>query len=554
MIQAELCTICGQQLHGGDLRGFCPTCLLKAALDPQTTATAGSDALRDSETYPPDRVDSVSSVPVGIDELRRLAGFPPDRWSAADGGGNGAGQDTGMTGSFTGADHAHPARFGFADYPSIPGYEIRGILGEGGMGVVYEALQSRANRIIALKMIRGDAHVRPEQLQRFRAEAQAVARLRHPNVVQIFEVGEVEGLPYFSLELLAGGTLKARLAEAPLPPRPAAELLVVLAGAVHAAHQAGIVHRDLKPANILFDLDDTPKIADFGLAKRLEVEDGQTITGQVMGTPSYMAPEQASGKNREVGPSADVYALGAILYEVLTGRPPFKGTSTSETLLMVLTQDPLPPSRLQPRLPRDLETICLKCLHKEPQKRYASAQTLADDLERFLERRPIKARPTPMPERAAKWVRRRPVAAGFIGLGIASFLGLTTGWAFYEHRQRIAEATQIRHERGLEDVGVRIVNQAREAASVYDLSQFELQLSTFRERINPEARLDGLKAMVKAELARIVTRLNDERSERGATWPTARPVPGTSISASCRARPSSWPPDSALRGTIESRG
>ncbi len=373
MIQAELCVVCGRQLPGGDLRGFCPTCLLKAALDPSTTTAEGSVALGDSETDPPDRADPVSSVPIGIEELRRPDGFQPDCRGAADGGGNGAGQDAGTTASFTGADHAHPARFGFADFPSIPGYEIRGILGEGGMGVVYEALQSRANRLIALKMIRGDAHVRPEQLQRFRAEAQAVARLRHPNVVQIFEVGEAEGHPYFSLELLAGGTLKARLAEAPLPPRPAAELTMVLAGAIHAAHQAGIVHRDLKPANILFDCDDTPKIADFGLAKRLEIEDGQTITGQVMGTPSYMAPEQASGKNREVGPSADVYALGAILYEVLTGRPPFKGTSTSETLLMVISEDPVPPSRLQPRLPRDLETICLKCLAKEPARRYETA-------------------------------------------------------------------------------------------------------------------------------------------------------------------------------------
>jgi tetratricopeptide (TPR) repeat protein len=256
-----------------------------------------------------------------------------------------------------------------------------------------------------------------------------VARLRHPNIVQIYQIGEADGLPYVVFEYLEGGTLARRLAGTPQPAREAAALLVTLAGAAEAAHRAGIVHRDLKPSNVLFDVDGLPKIADFGLAKRLEVEEGDTRTGQVIGTPSYMAPEQAQGRVRDVGPATDVYALGAILYEMLTGRPPLKGTTSAETLMLVQNEDPVPPSRLRPGFPRDLETICLKCLSKEPSKRYASASALADDLKQFLDGKPIRARRTPAWERGAKWARRHPAAsalgsaalvaaAAVIGLGL----------------------------------------------------------------------------------------------------------------------------------------
>src|SRR5262249_45525567 len=273
------------------------------------------------------------------------------------------------------------------------------------MGVVYEALQCRANRVVALKTIRGDADLQPEQLERFRVEVQAAARLRHPNIVKVYEVGEVGGRPYFSLELLPGGSLHERLAAAPMAPRPAAELLAALARAVDAAHSAGIVHRDLKPANVLFDAEGTPYVTDFGLAKRLGAEDSQTVTGQVMGTPSYMAPEQASGNIREVGPAADIYALGAILYEMLTARPPFKGATPAGTVRWVTPRAPPSPSRLQPRVPRDLETVCLKCLRKEPGRRYATAGELADDLQRFLDGQPVRARRTPAWECGVKWAR-----------------------------------------------------------------------------------------------------------------------------------------------------
>ena len=262
------------------------------------------------------------------------------------------------------------------------------------MGVVYKAHQQRLSRFVALKMIRAGSLAKPEDLARFRIEAEAVAKQRHPNIIQIFDIGEVGGLPFVALELLEGGSLDAFLGGTPQPGEASARLSATLARAIHAAHQAGIIHRDLKPSNVMFATDGTPKITDFGLAKRLE-EEGYTETGQVLGSPSYIPPEQAQGRAKEVGPTADVYALGAILYEMLTGRPPFKGTTPVETVMQVLNEDPVPPSHLQSQVPRDLETICLKCLAKEPHKRYPSALALADDLDRYLADQPIQARRTP---------------------------------------------------------------------------------------------------------------------------------------------------------------
>jgi serine/threonine-protein kinase len=269
---------------------------------------------------------------------------------------------------------------------------LLGELGRGSMGVVYRARQLSLNRLVALKVILAGAHATAEERARFRREAAAVARLQHGHIVQVFEVGEHQGLPFFSLELCPGGGLDGKLNGTPLPPAEAAALVETLARAAHAAHQKGVVHRDLKPANVLLAEDGTPKIADFGLARKLD-EAGQTRTGAVLGTPSYMAPEQARGKGHEAGPAVDTYALGAVLYECLTGRPPFRAATTAETLLQVISDDPVPPSRLAPATPRDLETVCLKCLHKEPSRRYASALDLAEDLRRFLAGEPVRARP-----------------------------------------------------------------------------------------------------------------------------------------------------------------
>jgi serine/threonine protein kinase len=290
-------------------------------------------------------------------------------------------------------------------WPTIPGYQILGELAHGGMGIVYRAIQVNLQRPVALKTLRSLAQAAPQERARFRVEAQAVARLHHPHIVQIHEFGEHGDLPYFSMELLEGGNLAARLGAGPLPPAEAARLVETLARAVHYAHERHIVHRDLKPANVLLAADGQPRITDFGLAKRLDGDDGQTRTGQVMGTASYMAPEQAEGR-KDVGPATDVYALGAILYEALTGRPPFRGETRELTIVMVLIDEPVPPARLRPDLPADLEAACLKCLEKDPRRRYASALDLAEELRRFQAGEPLSVRPPTEWERQARWARR----------------------------------------------------------------------------------------------------------------------------------------------------
>jgi eukaryotic-like serine/threonine-protein kinase len=305
---------------------------------------------------------------------------------------------------------SHPA-----ELPQVPGYRVEAVLGRGGMGVVYRAWHLRLNRAVALKMLLAGPCALPVELERFLREAQAVAGLRHPNVVQVYDVGDVEGRPFFTMELVEGGSLAERVQGVPQPARQAAALVATLAEAVHAAHQGGIVHRDLKPGNVLLTADGTPKVTDFGLARRLEGGNGGlTLSGLPLGTPSYMAPEQARGKKGAIGPATDIYALGAILYELLTGRPPFRAETATATLLQVVADEPVPPARLNPQVPRDLTTICLKCLHKEPPKRYASAAALAEDLHRFLRGETIAARPAGWLERLARWTRRRPAAAALL--------------------------------------------------------------------------------------------------------------------------------------------
>ena len=306
----------------------------------------------------------------------------------------------------------------------VPGYEILEEVGRGGMGVVYKARQLGLNRVVALKMILGGAHAGSEHRARFHIEAEAVAGLAHPNIVQIHEVGEHETHTYLSLEFLEGGSLAERLNGTPMAADEAARLVETLARAMEHAHRRNIVHRDLKPANILFTADGVAKVTDFGLAKRLALKGVTLGSGAVLGTPSYMAPEQASGRSQEIGPASDVYALGAILYELLTGRPPFKAETPMETLNQVQSQEPVSPSRLQPRVPRDLTTICLKCLAKDPRKRYASAEALAEDLRRFQDGRPIIARPVGRMEKMWRWCRRNPALAGLTGSVAASLLAV----------------------------------------------------------------------------------------------------------------------------------
>jgi serine/threonine protein kinase len=356
---------------------------------------------------------------------------------------------------------------------AVPGYEILGELGRGGMGLVYKARQLRLNRTVALKVLLAGAHAGAEALTRFRTEAQAAARLQHPHIVPIHEVGEHDGQPYLVLECVDGGSLKQHLDGTPQPARPAARFVELLARAVHHAHQEGVIHRDLKPANILLDPEGQPRVTDFGLAKQWDTTgdapaNGPTQSGAIVGTPSYMAPEQAAGRTSEVGPAVDVYALGAIFYELLTGRPPFKGETALETLHQVLHNEPVGPRNLQPKVPRDLQTICLKCLHKSPPKRYATALDLAADLRRFAEGQPIQARPTGTWERALKWVKRHPMAAALAAVSTLATLVLLAGglWS----NQALRQAAE--RERGKAEEAEK---QRRHAATQQTLAAAHLQ-------------------------------------------------------------------------------
>jgi ABC-type amino acid transport substrate-binding protein len=292
------------------------------------------------------------------------------------------------------------------------------------MAVVFKARQLSLNRVVAVKMILAGAHASPLELVRFRREAEAAAQLQHPNIVQIYEVGDQDGFPYFSLEFVDGGSLAQRLQGVPQPARWAAQVTETLARAVEVAHQHGVVHRDLKPGNVLLTSEGVVKITDFGLAKRLDGHTDQTLSGTILGTPSYMAPEQASGKTKEVGPPADVYALGAILYGLLTGQPPFRMETVLDTLVQVLEREPNRPRSLNPDVPKDLETICLKAMAKEPRQRYASARALADDLGRFLNDLTIQARPVTRLERSWRWCRRNPGVAGFSAVAAALVIAI----------------------------------------------------------------------------------------------------------------------------------
>jgi hypothetical protein len=356
----------------------------------------------------------------------------------------------------------------------LAGYEVLGELGRGGMGIVYKARQRGLDRLVALKMILHADHAGAEDRARFAREAKALAGLRHEGIVHVYEVGEHEGKPFFSLEYVEGGSLDKRLAGTPLPPKEAARLVQQLAEAMQAAHEAGIVHRDLKPANVLLaegqasgqtlqgrppacPLDGCiPKITDFGLAKKQD-EGGLSVSGAVLGTPSYMAPEQAACKVHAVDARTDVYALGAILYECLTGRPPFKGATVPETLVQVMSEEPVAVRALQPSVPRDLETVCLKCLQKEPARRYGSAQNLADDLARFLRGEPVRARPAGRLERG--WCRRNPLVAG---LGAAAVLALIAGTIVSMHFAFQADA-RAHDARGYADEADRNAVEADEA-------------------------------------------------------------------------------------------
>jgi WD40 repeat protein/serine/threonine protein kinase len=368
------------------------------------------------------------------------------------------------------------------------------------MGVVYRARQKSLNRIVALKMIVGGPLASAAAIQRFHAEAQTVANLQHPNIVAIHEVGEHEGQPFFSMDYVQGQNLAGLLREGPLPARRAAGYVKVIAEAVEYAHRRGILHRDLKPSNVLIDPFDQPRITDFGLAKHLESDSSLatdhsslTLTGQVLGSPNFMAPEQAQGRQREVGPASDVYSMGAMLYHLVTGRPPFQAVTLTEVLQQVLTTEPAAPRLLNPSVPRDLETISLKCLEKEVQRRYPTAQDLAEDLGRFLHDQPIRARPVSVAGKAWKWCRRQPVRAGLIGaLALVFVFGLTgvlSQWRRAKAGELIARqnayAADLKEvQRALEDSDL---GRARELLNRHR-PQRQSQISNLKSQIEPDLR------------------------------------------------------------------
>jgi tRNA A-37 threonylcarbamoyl transferase component Bud32 len=354
MAATRCCPQCGKPLSSDAPQGLCPECLLKAALP-------GQSALEPSATGPRDPPPATAIAPEAGVRVRY-----------------------------------------FGDY------ELLEEIARGGMGVVWKARQMSLNRDVALKMIRAGALASPEEVRRFLREAEAAANLQHPNIVAIHEVGEHGGQHYFSMDYVAGRDLGALVKQGPLSARAAARYVMIIAEAIHFAHQRGTLHRDLKPQNVLIDAADQPRITDFGLAKIMKDDSRLTQSGVVMGSPSYMPPEQAAGRYGDIGPAGDVYSLGAMLYELLTGRPPFRAATVLATLRDVMGAEPVPPRRLKADVPLDLETICLKCLEKAPSARYPTARALAEELGRFLKGEPILARPASAVRKAVSWARRHP--------------------------------------------------------------------------------------------------------------------------------------------------
>lgn len=382
---------------------------------------------------------------------------------------------------------------GGKNFPNVPGYDILGELGRGGMGVVYRAKQRGLGRMVALKMILGGGNLNPEDVARFELEAKAVGSMTHPNIVQVYEVSEFNGLPYFSLEFVDGGPLDSKLKSEPQPAEWCAQMMLQLSRGMAYAHSKQIIHRDLKPANVLVTKDGIGKIADFGLAKKMDADDGKTRAGSIMGTPSYMPPEQASGDTADIGPLADIYSLGAMFYEFLTGRPPFRGTTLLQTLEDVRNKEPIAPNVLVQSVPIDLQTICLKCLEKDKSKRYTTADELADDIDRYIKGEPILARPVGMYTKALKWAKRNQAKAALIAVSsvaaVTIFLGSIA--LMFMAKKELAREQAI----ALELDGIRKETSPAliSAKNLFDEKKFEQAKDILSTIVAKTAQKDALK-------------------------------------------------------------
>jgi WD40 repeat protein len=432
------------------------------ALHSELQQAAGLAGIADAPTIAPGTAPTLSEPGEPSPSIHDAATLPPREAATVDLGSSAPAS----------SDAETPSRVRY-----FGDYEIIREIARGGMGVVFEARQVSLNRKVALKMILAGQLANDTDVKRFHSEAEAAANLDHPGIVPIFEVGQHEGQHYFSMGFVEGQSLAHRLVDGPLPVREAAELTRIASEAIEYAHQRGVIHRDLKPANILIDQKGNPRITDFGLAKRTQTDSGLTGSGQIMGTPSYMPPEQAGGKRGEVGPAADVYALGATFYALLTGRPPFQAATAMDTVLQVISDEPVSPRRLNPAVELDVETICLKCLEKGPVKRYASAAALAEELARFLDGKPILARPVGHAERAWRWCRRNPVVAGLAGgMALALMLGTVVATYFAVRAEQAAHRT--REEKQVSDRRLYIaeMNLAQRAWREGNLDLFQIRL------------------------------------------------------------------------------
>ncbi len=456
MAESQRCPNCGRHMPTDAPQGLCPACLLAGVLDPPGVGGSRWGESRPTASLPGGSTTTVdlasalaydTTLPDDSPQPRPETG--PGSTAACDPGDEPGGGE----GPIARSDRIR----------SFGDYEIQGELGGGSMGIVYQARQISLNRYVALKMLKLGALAGDEALRRFENEAKVVARLDHPHIVPIYEVGNQDGNRYFSMKLVPGSSLDRRLSAYANDPAAAAKLMVTIAEAVHHAHQRGILHRDLKPSNILLDERGRPHVSDFGLAKRLESDDGLTVSGAVLGTPAYMAPEQAAGTMRLATTLSDVYGLGAVLYALLTGKAPFEGRTPLETLDRVRQRSAIPPSRLNPKIPRDLDVICLKCLEKNPPRRYPSALALAAELARFLDGEPIRARRSGVFERGWRWFRRSPAIASLksavVLLLLAALIAAGLGWlAAIDARRKETHKTEM-VEQALYDVRMALVQR-----------------------------------------------------------------------------------------------